>query len=681
MKAIIITILLLVNANYAYSANFQAWLENGTKKIRQDTTPVIRDSITIKAARNEFEPFQLVFKNTSSVARNNIDVSVSNFTGAGTIPSTNVTIFKEHFVNAPYLSTREGATGLWPDALLPKVDAYYGETRTTFPLSVDAGFVQPFWFDVFVPSNATPGDYKATVTITENSAVIYTGTVNLSVWDFELPATSSLPSWFDNGTANTWKGFSGKDFVPTSDMVQLQRIFTKSGLRHRITVAPYSISLGTWAASCVGGTGATIAACQETGGTWSGDYASISATNYNTSVAGFLDGSYNTIKLSGELPIEYGESTTTSFNIGFGSLYTKYVMTPGNICNSGTTTPPAELLYEVGKRAAKLATVIPLADRSKFYILPFDEPGATTVGCGPVNPTLDYNSSKAIADVVRTYGFKTKVTSRRKAGLLDDGVNTHWDMWAAFYPMIVGNFFVDGKSIGDYDFTPDYAADIANGAKLWWYQGCADGGCGISGTNTNSKYYDGYSHYFLDFSAMHVRIFPWMTFKYGVQGEYYYNVSGCFGAADGCAGDPYNSIWSSAYAKNGDGMLFYPGVVNTTVASLPLVKSDGTLGRGAHTPSIGGTHNIPIESIRLKMIREGREDYEYLKILKDIGDNAFVQSQVSSIVTNTHNFSTNEAQLLLVREQIANRILSLMGAPPIPVSTPPAAPKGLERVN
>ena len=42
------------------------------------------------------------------------------------------------------------------------------------------------------------------------------------------------------------------------------------------------------------------------------------------------------------------------------------------------------------------------------------------------------------------------------------------------------------------------------------------------------------------------------------------------------------------HGGNGDGTLFYPG-----------------------TPArIGGTHDIPIESVRLKRIRDGREDYE-----------------------------------------------------------------------
>lgn len=114
-------------------------------------------------------------------------------------------------------------------------------------------------------------------------------------------------------------------------------------------------------------------------------------------------------------------------------------------------------------------------------------------------------------------------------------------------------------------------------------------------------------------------------------------------------------------------MLFYPGVVDTVAAGLPTIA-----GRGLNTPSIGGIHNIPIESIRLKMIREGYEDYEYLKKLKDLGDEDYAQTQISNIATNTYTFSEDENLMYIAREALANRIL---GIPVDMVS--PSAPTGL----
>src|SRR5205814_6305010 len=57
------------------------------------------------------------------------------------------------------------------------------------------------------------------------------------------------------------------------------------------------------------------------------------------------------------------------------------------------------------------------------------------------------------------------------------------------------------------------------------------------------------------------------------------------------------------FGGNGDGTLFYPG----------LACASGRRG------CVGGTHDIPIESIRLKRIRDGREDFEYLHFLATHG--------------------------------------------------------------
>jgi Domain of unknown function (DUF4091) len=78
----------------------------------------------------------------------------------------------------------------------------------------------------------------------------------------------------------------------------------------------------------------------------------------------------------------------------------------------------------------------------------------------------------------------------------------------------------------------------------------------------------------------------WLTFLYRTSGELYYETGG-----------KLQTAWTDQFdfGGNGDGTLFYPG-----------------------TPDrIGGTQPIPIEAIRLKLIRDGYEDYEYLKFLSE----------------------------------------------------------------
>jgi hypothetical protein len=73
----------------------------------------------------------------------------------------------------------------------------------------------------------------------------------------------------------------------------------------------------------------------------------------------------------------------------------------------------------------------------------------------------------------------------------------------------------------------------------------------------------------------------WQLFVNHLQGELYYSVDGQLDVS----ADPMRS------GMNGDGTLFYS-------------SKGGT---------IDGTHSTPLESIRLKRIRDGRQDYELLR--------------------------------------------------------------------
>lgn len=629
--SIILSTMFLINVSTAHCADIDAWFESGTTKVRQSSTVKSQSAFSISAAQNEFEPFQLVLKKNSTRI-SNIDVSISDFTGAGTISNTNVTIFKVGYLNISTLSTIEGQLGEWPDSLCPKVDSYFHETRNCFPLNIPSGRVQPIWFDVFVPANATPGKYQATVTVIDNGVSVFTGAVNLNVWGFSLPATSSVPTSFTLNMDPTWQGHSGLSW-PTGSIgfiSNLMRTYIQAGLKHRLTLTPYPISWGAW------------------NGT---DYASVDATYFQQSLNGFFG--------VGDPGVEYGQAKVTALTQSFSLLYNKYAISQG-LCTNGTIQPPAAMLFETRKRAERLAAVLTTEQKAAMMVLAIDEPGGGEVGCGAKNPTLDFNSSKAMATEIKAAGLKTFITASWKPQLLNSsvtpGTNDYFDVWLPYLGSVVGRDW-SGNLVNNRSL---YDVDIASGKSLWWYQSCMTKGCGITGGAS----YNGNPQYMVEYSAMHNRIFPWMTFKYDVRGELYYATTATFKT------NPWASIL--LYGGNGDGTFFYPGVPNTVTANLP----GG--GRGANTPSIGGTRHIPVESIRLKMIREGYEDYEYLKMLADLGDKNYAQSRVNDIVTSTYNFSKDENQLFSVREQLANRILSLIGGNS---SSPPAPVKGFKQVK
>jgi len=109
--------------------------------------------------------------------------------------------------------------------------------------------------------------------------------------------------------------------------------------------------------------------------------------------------------------------------------------------------------------------------------------------------------------------------------------------------------------------------------RLWFYTSCLSHGC--EDTEATDPSADGRPGYVIDQPASQARAPGWLAFEYGVSGELYFQTT-----------QSLSTAWQDQYVfgGHGDGTLFYPG----SVAGL------------GGAPAIGGTHDIPIESIRLK---------------------------------------------------------------------------------
>ncbi|MGC4115383.1 MAG: DUF4091 domain-containing protein [Myxococcales bacterium] len=189
------------------------------------------------------------------------------------------------------------------------------------------------------------------------------------------------------------------------------------------------------------------------------------------------------------------------------------------------------------------------------------------------------------------------------------------------------------------------------GNKLLWYQSCMSEGCSSS---SGAKGYDSYSlgwaTLMIDAPAIRNRAQEWLSYLYGIEGELYWETTFAFNGGN----DPWTNQWY--FGGNGDGTLLYPG----------------------KTSKIGGTTPVPVASIRLKMLREGMEDYEYLKLVTDLGDAAFARSQAQQVATTPSSIASDPAALYSARRALAQRIVQLQqpaagadaGSPPADASVP-----------
>jgi hypothetical protein len=186
------------------------------------------------------------------------------------------------------------------------------------------------------------------------------------------------------------------------------------------------------------------------------------------------------------------------------------------------------------------------------------------------------------------------------------------------------NFCVEGPRI------EVYRRQVEEGKSLWFYQSCASHGCDIVG----GDYFVGWPSYMIDAPGAANRVMQWIAWKLHVEGELYYSMNEAYGR--------HQTPWTDLYlfGGNGDGTLFYPG----------------------RPDRIGGTTDIPIESIRLKLIREGMEDYEYLALLARLAGRDVADKYADRIVHTAYDWESRPEQFLQVRREIGDTIERLKAA-------------------
>lgn len=173
--------------------------------------------------------------------------------------------------------------------------------------------------------------------------------------------------------------------------------------------------------------------------------------------------------------------------------------------------------------------------------------------------------------------------------------------------------------------------------RLWFYQSCMSQGCGY-GTNAPENQGDtGWPSYMVDRSAAKNRAMQWVAFLQRVHGELYFETALKLPEA-----------WSSIFDfnGNGDGTLFYPG-----------------------TPAaVGGSSPVPVASIRLKQIRQGMQDYEWLRLVSEAGDPALAQQVARSLIPTAWRVGDDGEAFDRARLQLIQRYLELRGKPTVGLS-------------
>ena len=518
-----------------------------------DAPPPGAERAQLEAARGEWEPFQVVV--SGDAALSGVRARASTLVGGKGARIDPPALYRVEYLQVTTPSSVEGHAGPWPDALVPDVDRYVGETRRAFPFAVPKGQARAIWVDVFVPARTPPGLYRGDLTLEAAGQPPVKIPVELTVHGFVLPATSSLPVTFGFAASAVARAHGHPQPLAGPALAELVTRYNVAALRHRLSLH--------------GGTFEPPPFVERNG------RVELDFTAYDAEVGPFLDG---TADRGG--PAEGARFSTLDLRL------------------------PAKLEGAIRERYAKVM-LAHLRDKGwldRVFDYTFDEPA-------------DDKLKEARAKSERVQKVAPGVP-RLITKILTPALTGAVDIWC---PPVN---YVDDKP-GNSNAPPraDYDARLQKGEHLWWYQGCMSHGCEIVG----GDYFTGWPSQVVDAPPVSHRIFEWLTWRYRIGGELYYNTVEAY--ARGL--DPWRD--QRLFGGNGDGTLFYPGD--------PQV--------------IGGKTPIPVESIRMKLIREGLEDYEYLRLHEQRFGREATDAIARSIAPRTFKWQKDGARLLAARRQLA----------------------------
>ncbi len=179
--------------------------------IKQENNLIGENIVKIKAAKNEYEPFQIAI--VAGGKLNNVKVEMSDLKGEnGMIGKENITLFREEYVPIRNSSPRVVySQGLYPDPLLPfnnpvagepieplHFTDFYSSNRkrvgakySAYPIEIFQDQNRVIWIDVYIPKNTPAGIYYGKFKAVADGDISAEIPIELTVWDFSLPDTAS----------------------------------------------------------------------------------------------------------------------------------------------------------------------------------------------------------------------------------------------------------------------------------------------------------------------------------------------------------------------------------------------------------------------------------------------------------------------------------------------------------
>lgn len=601
----------------------QPWyavLNDGLTKVRPGSSissPV--HQVTLDMASNEFEAFQLIVRPPTGVALENFRLTLNDLgVGASSLKANGgrITIYREEVINLGTRSGPDGDIGAWPDALIPAFDEVYNQRRNAFdvvaadgssiPITIPgtAGTERVYYVEVYLPLGHYFGTITGTLTATWNvgsTPASFTVPVTVRQNTLTLPSTSSLRTFYNMG----WTGlcnrlFNDPDCV-NPEMYGVQESFIQYMLDHRL-----SARLG-----------------------WLGAREPRDLNAFATHYGRFLDGS--------SAPRADGATVLPGAKLR-AFVYEPQWMT-GEV-GDPVVDPPRYAEWRAFMEGRGWFSDASGTSRTFDYTC--DEPGNAGSSCP--DPTVIPGRGDAVHALTADFSTLVVKPNQNKSPATPPvycGVDPYINTYSGDINVGVANSTHVFDSAEANAFLDMKMCPMSTINQVWWYQSCNVHDC----SNSNNTDLVGMPSLMIDVgcntspcstlvSGAQNRAMQWFTYYYGFAGELYYDSIHMFNVL---SQNPWEVIM--AFGGNGDGTLLYPW--------------DQT--------HVGGSSKVPVASLRLKMLRDGMEDYEYLKQLDELcpmDARAFVE-ELFGVPVDTRHANVSVASFYDIRNQIAQRIADL----------------------
>ena len=553
------------------------WIDDLTTKYRRGGEDGISgpSSLTMDIYRNCIESFQILIHSEAGLS--NVDVTISAINGPSGATITDIYKYFQWYHKCTNVSRVEYEPGEYPDALIPDVDRYRHEKRNRFPFSIAAGKVQGVLFDIGTVESQPVGTYTATVTVTADGVTIGTCSVSFVVHDVTLSSTSDFP--VDIPALSPHVGYGFPWTTTGQYWYDLMADHTKCGLYHDVSISCNWIGPGFH------------------GMTWNNDTQQLVVNSWLPQDAWIVQiangsfissGPYAGAKQAVIRPYRFwpaDNNSNSTVPMEYRSLATRQYF-----------TQMWDHLVSIG------------AEPDKYFFIPpfYDEPSASeyTMGNfrGPTTAQSYVANNETVKDTIHLNGStfrRTFLTCAKNESLAE------FELYGFF---AVGT---QAPACKTYDHTCIYEVpsslqtrDKYDPSEHWWlYPTCVSNACGQVGNNM----YSGSADIVVDADALYHLFHGPLWYLYGATGSLYWSVISYLssGISDGLY-DPWDNAWRNNAGdgyNNGDSLMIYPGIASGTGRTLTPA-----------TPIIGGTHDIPIESWRMKTL--WRDAIRFVRLCK-----------------------------------------------------------------